>query len=485
MNKRILFCALMVLFSFAAFAQGQGHADLRWAKSLMDRGDYAYAAEKFGDIARSQYNSPEVKKEAFYYLGYCHVKNNDPWEAVRVFERFLEKYDDGISREFIPDALYVLGRVYEETGDRRAAIRVYQRCRKNYPNNSFGRKSSERLRELGFGGGSGNTDPFDDNNGGNSGGDDYTGGGDYNDGHDNHGGHDHHGPATGISREIRQLLRVAETVSNSFTRDQMLLEGSSRARTGEDMVALAKAIENDFTRGQLVSKVASHPKFSEFAPKSMIEMAGFINNSFTRDQFLVDLGKNMANRDYVSNYEFVDVSAAMENDMLRQQLFNAIAAGSVFKVMSARTIVDLAKTCGNAFISDQFLLTAAKDCPLSYRECMVLAEAADNAFTQNQIIQLAKNKEFGSSHHGHHRAVEKPARVPEIIIDVTDPFTGFDFNRAQLLRVSNFVKAVEKKRAMKSAFAALKKSDMSLATVREYVEKYQALENFNNVHRQR
>lgn len=469
---------LCVLFlCAAAWAQGFGHEDLRWAKSLMDRGDYAYAAEKFTDIARSPRNSEAVKKEAMYYIGYCHVKNNDPWQAVTVFERFLEKYDDGISREFIPDALYVLGRVYEETGDRRAAIRVYRRCQKNYPRSSFGRKSDERLRELGMGGGSGNTDPFDDNN---NGGDDYTGG-------DHHSGNDHHGPATGISREIRQLLRVAQDVSNSFTRDQMLLEGSSRARTGEDFIALAKAIDNDFTRGQLVNKVSKHPRFSDFSPKSMIEMAGFINNSYTRDQFLVELGKNMANRDYVSNYEFVDVSAAMENDMLRQQLFNAVAAGPVFKLMSARTLVDLAKTCGNSYISDQFLLTAAKECPLGYRECVILAEGADNSFIQSQIMLIAKNKDSGS-HYGHHRRttlVEKPVKIETSVIEPTDPFAGFNFNRSQILRIRNFIKSVESRENMHVAFNSLKKSDMKLSTVREYMEKYKTLQNFEDAHQER
>lgn len=454
----------------AAQAQSQGHADLRWAKSLMERGDFAYAVEKFTDIAKNSYNSAEVRKEAFYYIGFCHVKNNDPWQAVRVFERFLEKYDDGISREFVPDALYVLGRVYEETGDRRAAIRVYRRCRQNYPGNSYGRKAAERLRELNAGG-SGNTDPFED---------DIVGGGNHHDDNHHHGGGNH--GSTGISREIRQLLRSAEMVSNSFTRDQMLLDGVSQARSGEDMVALAKAIENDFSRSQLLSKASKHPRFSDFSTRSMIELSAFINNSYSRDLFLVELAKNMANRDYVSNYEFVDVSAAIENDMVRQQVFNAVEKSPAFKLMSARTVVDLAKTCSNSYISDQFLLSAAKNCPLSYRECMILAEACDNAYIQSQIAQIAKNK--GSSGGGyHHRGNEKPVRIPQIVAEPTDPFDGFNFNKAQLERVDAFIKAVESRKNMKQAFNNLMRSDMHLATVREYVDKYRSMQNFNEAHR--
>jgi hypothetical protein len=68
---------------------------------------------------------------------------------------------------------------------------------------------------------------------------------------------------------------------------------------------------------------------------------------------------------------------------------------------------------------------------------------------------------------------------------MTDPFTGFNFNRSQILRVRNFIKAVEGRKNMKTAFNSLKKSDMKLATVREYMEKYKTLQNFDDAHRSR
>lgn len=470
----ILFLGLVCV---TASAQNYGYDDLRWAKSLMDRGDYAYAIRKFADIVRSQHNSTAIKKEAMYYIGYCHVKNNDPWQATRVFERFLKKYDDGISREFIPDALYVLGRIYEETGDQRSAIKAYRRCQRNYPRSSFGRKSAQRLRELNYGGGSNNTDPFDGNDSGNHYDDDYYDDNYYDDGH-----HDNY--HTGISREIEQLLRLAKGISNSFTRDRTLLEGSSRARTGEDFIALAKAINSNLTRGELIEKISSHPRFSEFSPKSMIEIAGFISNSFSRDEFLVELGKNMANRDYVSNYAFVDVSSAIKNDYTRQDLFNIIADSPVFKLMSARTIVDLVKTCDNSFISDEFLVTAAKKCPLTYGDCLTLAEACNSNITRNEILRIANNKDMGN-YHSHRRRTniaEKSDRKPAMAIDTTDPFTDFNFNRSQLSRVSYFIKAVENRKNMKKAYMNLKKSDMMLTTVAIYLEKYKILQKFEDAH---
>jgi tetratricopeptide (TPR) repeat protein len=458
---------------------GSGYQDLKWAKSLMERGDYVYAAEKFADIARSSLNSEKIRKEAMYYLGYCHVKNNDPWQAIRVYERFLDKYDDGINEEFIPDALYVLGRVYEETSDNRNAIKVYRRCIRNYPRSQYARKSRERMKMLGQGSGS-DTDPFD---------------GDHNDGgyHDDDYANDHHGDGStgiGISREIRQLLRIAKTVNNSYTRDQMLLEGADRARTGEDFVALAKAIENDFTRSQIFDKVKENRNYSQFSARSMLELAGFINNSYLKDQFLVDLASDFAKRDYVSSYDFVDISAAMNNDMMRQQLFDAVAESSAFRFMSARTVADLANTCKNSYIHDQFLLTAAQKLPFGYRDCRILAEAASNSFTKTQIMQEAKDG-YDSHHGGYHGrrtagASDNSTRaIPPEAPTSTDPFADFKFNKAQISRIAAFIKAVDNKKGMQKAASKLKKADLYRATVREYMEKFRTMQNFENIHRNR
>lgn len=341
MKRHLLLLAVFICIAVTgAFAQ-DGAKDLKWAKSLLEHGDYAYAAEKFADIAASHYNSPAVRKEALYYVGYCHVKNSDPWQAIRVFEQFIEKYDNGSSSDFVPDALYVLGRVYEETGDKRSAIKVYRRCSRAYPRSQFARKSEDRLRQLG---GSDNTDPFDG---------DYSGDDNYYPNPDDDYGNDHHHPgnSTGISREIRHLLRVAETVNNDFTRDQMLLEGSDRARSGEDFVALANAIKNTFTRGQLLDRVSKNENYNNFSTRSMLDLAALISNSYQRDMFLVSFGSAMANRDYVSNYELVEVSAAMNNDSLRQQLFDAISASKAFQFINARTMVELGSDLRQQFHS--------------------------------------------------------------------------------------------------------------------------------------
>lgn len=466
----LLFCVLMLGLCFTSVsAENMGKADLRWAKSLMERGDYAYAIEKFEDITRSHSNPPRIKKEAMYFMGYCYVKNNDPWQAVRVYERFLEKFDDGYSQEFIPDSLYVLGRLYEETGDNRNAIKVYRRCKKNYQGSSFARKSADRLRALN---GSGNTDPFSD--------DDYDSGDDY-----THGGNNHGGTSSGVSREIRQLLRVAATVNNSYTRDQMLLEGADRARTGEDFVALAKAIDNDYTKGQIFDKVRRNANYADFTAKSMVELASHINNSYMRDQFLVNLASDFAKRDYVSSYDFVDFSAAMDNDSLRQQLFAAVENSSAFRVMGARTVVDLANTCNNSYIHDQFLLAAAQKCPFSYRDCKILADACSNGFTKSQIMQEAKDSGYGSNNHGHRRTnlVETPVSIPQIDLSETDPFNGFKFNQAKIARIGKLVKAIESKKNMKEAVRNLKKSDLNNVTVQENMKKFRTIQKFKKIHR--
>lgn len=470
MRKSLFWLAIFVFIAGITVVSAQdGAKDLKWAKSLMERGDYAYAAEKFSDIAGSHYNPPAVRKEALYYVGYCHVKNNDPWQAMRVFEQFIEKYDDGGSAEFVPDALYVLGRVYEETGDNRKAIKVYQRCSRTYPRSQFARKSEERLQQLG---GSGNTDPFDG---------DYTGGDNYEPGNNDGHGHDHGdgGHTPGVSREIRQLLRIAETVSNDFTRDQMLLEGSDRARTGEDFVALANAIKNDFTRSQLLDRVSKNKNYETFTTSSMLELAKLINNSYSRDMFLVSYGSALANRDYVSNFEFVEISTAMNNDALRQQLFDAISKSSSFKFINARTMVELAQTCKNSYIHDQLLLTAAQQNKYGFRDLKILADACSNSFTKTQILQQAD-----AGHHSSYRS--RPTRniqkIKPEITSASDPFSGFTFNKAQIERMQIFINAVDSKRRIKEAATQLKKSDLNTLTVREYMEKYRVLQKFETIH---
>ena len=475
MRKSLLWLAIfMFIAGITSVSAQDGVKDLNWAKSLLEHGDYAYAAQKFEDIASSHYNSAAVRKEAMYYVGYCHVKNNDPWQAMRVLEQFIEKYDNGSSTDFVPDALYVLGRVYEETGDNSRAIKVYQRCRRTYPRSSFARKAEERLQALG---GSGNTDPFDG---------DYTGGDGYEPGNGNGHGHDHghghgdNGQAVGVSREIRQLLRIAETVNNDFTRDQMLLEGSDRARTGEDFVALANAVKNDFTRSQLLDRVSKNKNYNSFTTSSMLGLAALINNSYSRDMFLVNYAGELAKRDYVSNYEFVEVSAAMNNDALRQQLFDTVSKSIAFKFINARTMVELAQTCKNSYIHDQLLLTAAQKNKYSYRDLRILADACSNSFTKTQILQVAGD----DNHHSPYRP--RPSRnSPQAELaraDYSDPFAGFNFNKAQIKRIHDFMKAIDSKKRVKETVTQLKKSDLSTTTVREYMEKYQTLQKFENLH---
>ncbi len=57
--RKSLFWLIVFLFiagMTSVYAQDSAK-DLRWAKSLMEKGDYAYAAQKFEDIAISHNNS--------------------------------------------------------------------------------------------------------------------------------------------------------------------------------------------------------------------------------------------------------------------------------------------------------------------------------------------------------------------------------------------------------------------------------------------
>ena len=494
---KLLFAVLCLSISLSAvYAQNAVAKDLSWAKSLMERGDYVYAAEKFENIVRSQYAPPVVKKEAMYYVGYCHVKNNDPWQAVRVFERFLEKYDDGISREFIPDALYVLGRVYEETGDQKNAIKVYRRCSRNYPRNSFATKSAERLTALGMGG-SGATDPFDDtpSNGGNDYGHSAPGNTPgYGSGHHDsgsysggsHGNTNHHGGThSGISPEIRQLLRVAETISSNYSKDEMLIDGADQAMSGEDFVALAKAICYDSSRATLLEKVRKNKNYGAFTVKSMIELASFVKTSYAKDEFLSTVGLDFAKRDYASGFDFVDISKAISSSSTRRDFIESFAKTSAFKLLSARTVVDLANTCNSSYDHDDLLVMAAKQNGYPRKELLILAEACSSSFNKSEILEIAHNAAGNSSHGGHYRGQPAVSRSVVESDSLTNPFSGFSFDESKLKRIKAFVGAVNSKKNTKEAVSQLKKSDLSNSTVREYMGQFRKMQKFEDIHQSR
>ncbi len=142
---------LVLLAASSAFAYGYGHEDLYRAHRYKDDGRDYDARDLFKRVARDAYNS-DIRREACYYVGFCSVKMNDPWQAIRDYKWFLDEFDRGYSsysNKFVPDALYVLGRTYETVHENSDARYYYRRCIDRFPYNDFADKSRDRLRYLG------------------------------------------------------------------------------------------------------------------------------------------------------------------------------------------------------------------------------------------------------------------------------------------------------------------------------------------------
>lgn len=156
MKKVLLVCFVLALaFSTQLWAYtpyGYGYQELDRAKSYMDRGDYRYALDMFYSITQRTSYDRSIRKEAAYYRGFCLVKLNDPWGAIRAYESFLDRYAGSYSDSFlVPDALYVLGRTYEEVYNNDRARYYYRKCIDRFPYNEFAGKSRDRLHIIGGG----------------------------------------------------------------------------------------------------------------------------------------------------------------------------------------------------------------------------------------------------------------------------------------------------------------------------------------------
>ena len=351
----------------------------------MNYGDYYEAAKKFKRVSNNYNFSSQVRREAAYYVGFCYVKDRDPWAAVSAYENFLDYYDNG-NRRFVPDAMYVLGRTYEELYENTKAKKMYRRCIDRFPGSEFASKSRDRLRKLGG---------YTDYNSGNGYGNEYN---------------------SGISYEVKDQIEWAKDMSNGYERDRMLLKTAKKARNGADFIAISKAMWNDYTRGEL---------------------------------------------------------------------FEYVTGSRVFKIMTIYDIVDLAKTTSNSYESDELLLTAAKKVAYSARDFRMLADASSNYYTQSQIKEIGNDKIYGyrlSSRNDGEIKIEKKATKKVAKKSANDPYEGLKADNGKIKRISKFIKAVEAKKDMDKALKDLKKEDLSIDTVKNYMKKYRDHEKFNKLH---
>lgn len=269
MRQRRWLPALVLALAFvvaagAVFAQSYGRYELDRAKEAMNRGDYRYAIDQFRYIEGNYRFSEAVRREAAYFVGFCYVRMNDIWSAVRAYESFLDRYDNG-SRVLIPDALYSVGRAHEELRQIDNAVRYYRRCIDRFPGNEFASKSRDRLRLLGYDYGG-----------------DYPGGGGYGD--------------YDVSPQVYDMIQLAKMTNNAYEADQMLLKAGRKARRGADFIAISKAMRNDFNRGELFTMCANSEVFMIMHCLTIVDLVKTSRNAYQRDELLLTAARRRAQR---------------------------------------------------------------------------------------------------------------------------------------------------------------------------------------------
>ena len=258
---RKLSLTLVICLALTGVAFALGSYELDQAKAAMDRGDFRYAMDQFRYLSQS--NDPRVAREAAYFTGFCFVKMQDPWNAIRAYEDFLSRYDRYSDNTLLPDAMYVLGRTYEEVSRYDDARRIYRRCLDRFPYGEFASKCQDRMRVLGGGGYHPPNPPYPP-------------------------------PCSGITPEIADMIDLARRAPDSYSADQMLLKAAGRARTGADFSAISKASRNQYTQFQVFETARSSRVFRMMSAYEAVDLAKTTSNSYYRNQFILAYAQKCA-----------------------------------------------------------------------------------------------------------------------------------------------------------------------------------------------
>ncbi len=142
-----LMAVVLCLCLAATTAYAYSRYDLQRADRARERGDFFEARRQYSAIARDYYTEQYLRRQAGYFMGFCSVRLNEPYNAINDYRWFLREFDNG-NTTLIPDALYVLGRTYETVDNVREAKWCYRECIRRFSYGEFPQKSRERLNYL-------------------------------------------------------------------------------------------------------------------------------------------------------------------------------------------------------------------------------------------------------------------------------------------------------------------------------------------------
>lgn len=451
--------ALCVLFVFACFIPAfsqSGAYELQRAKEYMNSGSYSTAIRSFVEVSRNIYNDRLIRREAKYFIGYCYVKMGDPWSAIDSYKSFLANYDNGNSR-FIPDALHVLGRTYENVNDIYSARRYYNNCIDRFPSSQFARKSRDRLNLI-----NGSIPDY---------GDDYAN-------------------QNSVTYEIKDLIALARSASTYSDKDRILRSGARRARTAADLIALCKEFANSDRQKEFCDEIVNTSVFRSMRVSYIVKLSSATDYYSTSDMILAKGARNVT-----IGTDYIVLTKKMSNSDRQAEVFKYIGTSRAFLSMRISDIVKLARSSSTYRAQDHLLIAAAREVARTSGDFKELSNAASNYDTENKIMDIYLGNSNYSDYYRFSVFVddeitnemkteddkETTAKSSETF--ASDPFENLSVNKDKVERISKFIKAVDEKKDMDKALKDLDKSDLSLPTVKTYMETYRSIQKFNELHK--
>ncbi len=215
----------------------------------------------------------------------------------------------------------------------------------------------------------------------------------------------------------------------------------------------------------------------------MIRLAQLDPNSYSADQMLLKAARRCR-----MGPDFVAVSKATRNAYTQSQIIGIAMESSAFRTMSPYDVVDLAKTTTSSYERGRLLLDYARRVADRFEDFELLANAAPEAYTKSQILQIAREKlGNGHGHGGPHYDIQMSVQnadvgPQEVKKSASDPFVGFKFDSEKVRRVQWFIDSVSTKKNIDETSKLLKKEDMSLDVVRSALKNAETQQKFDELH---
>ncbi len=225
----------------------------------------------------------------------------------------------------------------------------------------------------------------------------------------------------------------------------------------------------------------------------MIELAKMARISYEADEMLMK-----AARKAQTGADFVAISRAVRNEYTRSEISDILQRSRVFGYMAAFEAVEFARTIGNSYTRDEFLLASARKTARTMADFRMLMDATSNSFTRSQILEIANRVIGGRTFDIQISASieagpETPAKAEKAsvkkeagkaTVSSSDPFAGFSPDHKRIRRVNWFVEAVSAKKNVKEMAQHLSREDMSLDVVKQAMKEYSTMKTFDKLHKQ-